>query len=148
MGSDKGAQLLGQAQQIFGVGQSAADALGGVRDKIHGSTTESDETRSIEFDVNLDLGVRNAGEQVSTGVSIVGDALDSVDKIIPVKTAVQFVEKAIANKVKQIITDWAKEKVKGKVGIDVDQVKETYDVGKKTLIGGFAKASDALSSVT
>merc|ERR1712113_924647 len=134
--------------QIFGVGQSAADALGGMRDKIHGAATESKETRSIEFDVNFDLGVRNAGEQVSAGVSIIGDALDSVDKIIPVKTAVQFVEKAIADKVKEIITAWAKEKIKGKVGIDVDQVKDTYDAGKNKLSVGIVKANDALSSVT
>mmetsp|Transcript_68894 Transcript_68894/g.222695 ORF Transcript_68894/g.222695 Transcript_68894/m.222695 type:complete len:245 (-) Transcript_68894:100-834(-) len=127
--TDQASKLMGAAAGLVGVGTGAASALEGMRDSVHQSAADSSETRELEFDINLDLGVRKAGEEVSAGVSIVGDALDEVNKVIPVKTAVQYVEKAIADKVKEIISDWAKNTVKNKTGVDVDATKQMV-VGK------------------
>lgn len=115
-----------------GFGESLAQGFGALRDSAHSGAADSD-VKSVEFDVNLDLGVRKAGEEVSTAVSIVGDALDEVDKIIPIKTATQYVEKAIADKVKEIITTWAKEQVKSRVGVDVDGAKAKINEGMDKL---------------
>lgn len=108
---------------LGGLGESLAQGIGELRDAVHSSVAEGEEVKSIEFDLNLDLGVRQAGEEVSAAVSIVGDALDQVDKIIPVKTATLYVEQAISDKVKEVISEWAKEQVRAKTGVDVDAAK-------------------------
>jgi len=113
-----------------GWGDSLAAGLGALRDDAHSSAAGSDDSHSVEFDCNLDLGVRKAGEEVTAGVQIVGDALDQVDKVIPVKTAVKYVEQAISDKVKEIIGRWAKEQVKSRVGVDVDATKAKLEEAK------------------
>lgn len=123
-----------------GWGDSIAAGIGGFRDTAHSSAAGSDEVKSVEFDVNLDLGVRKAGEEVSTSVTIIGDALDKVDKVIPVKTVVQYVEGAIADRVKGIIREWAKDQVKGRTGVDVDAAKAKLEEGKAKLQEGLQKA--------
>mmetsp|Transcript_45571 Transcript_45571/g.120446 ORF Transcript_45571/g.120446 Transcript_45571/m.120446 type:complete len:250 (+) Transcript_45571:77-826(+) len=123
-----------------GWGESLAQGIGGLRDAAHSSAASGDEVKNVEFDVNLDLGVRKGGEEVSTAVSIVGDALDQVDKVIPVKTAVQYVEKAIGDKVKEIISEWAKDQVKGRTGVDVDAARAKLEEGKAKVQEGLEKA--------
>lgn len=133
----------GAAKQVAkftgGFGESLAQGLGGLRDQAHSSAAGGDEVKTVEFDINLDLGVRKAGEEVSTAVSIVGDALDEVNKVIPVKTAVQYVEKAIGDKVKEIIQNWAKDQVKNRTGVDVDAAKAMLDQGRAKFEEGLQK---------
>jgi len=109
---------------VIGMGDSLAQAVGGLRDHVHAGASEGSEVKSVEFDLNLDLGVRKAGEEVSTGVTLVGDTLDKVNQVIPVKTATKYVEQAIAEKVKEIIKAWAKDQVKSRTGVDYDATKE------------------------
>uniref|UniRef100_A0A7S4W2G3 Uncharacterized protein n=1 Tax=Alexandrium monilatum TaxID=311494 RepID=A0A7S4W2G3_9DINO len=121
--ADAAKGAMKKISKAIGMGESLAQGMGGLRDAVHASAAEGTEVKSVEFDANLDLGVRKAGEEVSTAVSIVGDALDEVDKIIPVKTAAKYVEKAIGDKVKEIITTWAKDQVKSRIGVDVDETR-------------------------
>jgi len=93
-----------------GVGKT----LSGFRSGVASRAAGSEETRSVEFDVNLDLGVRKAGEEVDCVVTIGKDMLGRVDKVIPVSRATAYVQQAIARRVKEIITSWAKNKAKGK----------------------------------
>jgi len=127
-----------------GWGDSLAQGLGQFRDDQHATAAGGEDTKSVEFDVNLDLGVRKAGEEVSTAVTIVGDALDQVDKVIPVKTAVKYVEKAIGDKVQEIIRNWAKEQVKNRIGVDIDSVNQKVDTAKAMLNQGLEKGKEKL----
>jgi len=138
--ADKAAGYLGMAASLVGQAQA-------FKDNLHATAKDGSETKSLVVDINLDLGVRKAGEEVTTAVSIVGDALDHVDKVIPVKTATLWVEQAIAKKVKEVITAWAKETVKNKTGVDVDRAKQAATQAKDQakVLADQAKAKLGLS---
>jgi len=106
--ADRFAKLTGLS--AGGVGKK----LGGFRSGVAARAAGGEETKSVEFDVNLDLGVRRAGEEVDAVVTIGKDMLGRVDKVVPVSRATAYVQQAIARRVKEIITSWAKNKAKGK----------------------------------
>lgn len=89
-------------------------ALGGFRSGVAAKAAGGEETKSVEFDINLDLGVRKAGEEVDAVVTIGKDMFGKVNQVVPVSRATAYVQQAIARRVKEIITNWAKKKAKGK----------------------------------
>merc|ERR1719189_533211 len=105
-------KVMEKASALTGleIGQKVAQSAAIAGETLASKATEGAETKTVEFDINLDLGVRKAGEEVSAGVTIVKDAFKAVDSVVPVSTATKYVEEAISKKVKEIVTNWAKKK--------------------------------------
>lgn len=107
--------VVGKLGKRLGLGSNAVGTkLGGLRSGVAARAREADKTKSVEFDINLDLGVRRGGEEVNAAVTIGKEWFARIDKIIPVSKATAYVQEAIARRVKEIITNWAKDKAKGK----------------------------------
>lgn len=133
----------------LGVGDAVASGAGGIRDALAGKASEGTETKSVEFDMNLDLGVRKGGEEVSAVVSIAGDAFDRINQVVPVSAATKYVEEAITERVKEMIRDYAKRtaiaKAKGVVG---DKAVDAGLSGAAKVGEVYGKAKEKLAAAT
>lgn len=126
------------------VGEKLADLKGSVASKA----AAGQEAKSVELDVNLDLGVRRAGEEVDAAVTIGKDFLSKLDGIIPVGRATRYVQEAITRKVKEVITTWAKNKAKGKAKEYLGETGYQYaKAGVKTGRSAYGAAADAAGAV-
>mmetsp|Transcript_124619 Transcript_124619/g.338536 ORF Transcript_124619/g.338536 Transcript_124619/m.338536 type:complete len:291 (-) Transcript_124619:117-989(-) len=151
---------LGKFKRLTGLGSNTVgERLAGVRSGVAAKAREAEETKSVEFDVNLDLGVRRGGEEVNAVVTIGKEWFAKIDKIVPVSKATAYVQEAIARRVKEIITNWAKEKAKrkakgvlGDTGYEYAKVgvktsKATYDTAAGVAAGAASTVTGALSRV-
>merc|ERR1712217_481580 len=86
-------KIMEKASALTGleIGQKVADSAAKAREALASKAAEGTETKTVEFEINLDLGVRKAGEEVSAGVTIVKDDLKAVDGVVPVSTATKYV---------------------------------------------------------
>jgi hypothetical protein len=140
-------KMISKAAALPGLGfvSVAADKVAEVKASLHASAASGAETKSVECDVDLDLGVRKGGDEVSAAVTICSEYVGVVDKVIPVSKAVAYIEEAIREKIQAAVKKWAQKKassaVKGAVGEDA------YYTGKAGVKGAMAAGEAAKDMV-
>lgn len=140
-------KVLGKAAALPGLGfvSIAADKVAELKGAMHSSAAAGAEVKSVEFDIDCDLGVKKAGDEVSAGCKVVGDVAGAIEKIVPIGRALSYVEEAIRDTIAEAAKSWAKKAaksaVKGVVGEDA------YAVGKAGVKGAVAAHSAAKSMI-
>jgi len=140
-GAKKAADKVGAAEAAvtdrlglpsLGIGSYVADAAAAAKAKLASSASSGVETKSTEFDLEVDLEKVLGVTEVKASARVVGASSDAISKYIANTSVQKYAEDAISRRVTAIVTDWQNstltaEVAKAKLGAKASELAAAAD---------------------